>query len=182
MIGQGLKARHIHFIALGSAIGTGLFYGSAKAIQAAGPSVLLVYLLGGIVVYFMLRALGEMAVSMPVVGSFSEYARTHLGGWAGFITGWMYAFEMVIVCIADLTAVGIYMDFWYDGVPRWIWVALALLIVGAVNLTSVRLFGELEFWFTLIKVAAVIAMIVGGAAILIFGFGEQPHAVGVSNL
>ena len=105
MIGQGLKARHIHFIALGSAIGTGLFYGSAKAIQAAGPSVLLVYLLGGIVVYFMLRALGEMAVSMPVVGSFSEYARTHLGGWAGFITGWMYAFEMVIVCIADLTAV-----------------------------------------------------------------------------
>ena len=182
MIGQGLKARHIHFIALGSAIGTGLFYGSAEAIQAAGPSVLLVYLLGGIVVYFMLRALGEMAVSMPVVGSFSEYARAHLGGLAGFITGWMYAFEMVIVCIADLTAMGIYMDFWYDGVPRWVWVAMALLIVGAVNLTSVRLFGELEFWFTLIKVTAVIAMIVGGAAILIFGFGEQPHAVGVSNL
>ena len=90
-ITRGLNARHIHFIALGSAIGTGLFYGSAGAIQAAGPSVLLVYLLGGIVVYFMLRALGEMAVALPVSGSFAEYARKYLGGWAGYITGWMYA-------------------------------------------------------------------------------------------
>ena len=105
----GLKHRHLHFIALGSAIGTGLFYGSAEAIQAAGPAVLLVYLLGGVVVYFMLRALGEMAVRNPVAGSFAEYARAHMGGWAGYITGWMFAFEMVIVCLADLTAIGIYM-------------------------------------------------------------------------
>ena len=84
----GLKARHLHFIALGSAIGTGLFYGSAGAIQAAGPSVLLVYLLGGAVVYFMLRALGEMAVRMPISGSFAEYTRRFLGPWAGYITGW----------------------------------------------------------------------------------------------
>ena len=107
----GLKHRHLHFIALGSAIGTGLFYGSAGAIQAAGPSVLLVYLLGGAVVYFLLRALGEMSVHHPVTGSFAEYARTFLGPWAGYITGWMFAFEMVIVALADLTAIGVYMQF-----------------------------------------------------------------------
>ena len=84
---RGLSARHVHFIALGSAIGTGLFYGSADAIQSAGPAVLLVYLLGGAVVYFMLRALGEMAVRMPVSGSFAEYCRIFLGPWSGYITG-----------------------------------------------------------------------------------------------
>ncbi|QGU01750.1 Proline-specific permease ProY [Corynebacterium kalinowskii] len=180
--GAGLKARHIHFIALGSAIGTGLFYGSAGAIQAAGPSVLLVYLLGGAVVYFMLRALGEMAVQMPVAGSFAEYVREHLGGWSGYITGWMYAFEMIIVCLADLTAIAIYMKFWFPDTPQWVWVAITLLIVGAANLASARWFGELEFGMTIIKVSAVIAMILGGAAILIFNLGDGNQHVGIDNL
>lgn len=179
---KGLRARHIHFIALGSAIGTGLFYGSAGAIQAAGPSVLLVYLLGGAVVYFMLRALGEMSVRHPVRGSFAVYTRAHLGGWAGYITGWMFAFEMLIVCLADLTAIGIYMRFWFPDTAQWIWVAATLLIVGGANLASVRWFGELEFVFTLIKVTAVIGMIVGGAAILAFGLGNSPEVSGISNL
>lgn len=179
---RGLKARHIHFIALGSAIGTGLFYGSAGAIQAAGPSVLLVYLLGGAVVYFMLRALGEMAVRHPVRGSFAVYTRAHLGGWSGYITGWMFAFEMLIVCLADLTAIAIYMRFWFPDTPQWIWVAVTLLIVGAANLASVRWFGELEFIFTIIKVTAVVAMILGGAAILAFGLGTDPEVSGISNL
>lgn len=178
----GLKARHIHFIALGSAIGTGLFYGSAGAIQAAGPSVLLVYLIGGAVVYFMLRALGEMAVRHPVSGSFAEYTRKHLGDWAGYITGWMYAFEMVIVCLADLTAIAIYMRFWFPDTPQWVWVAVTLLVVGAANLVSVRWFGELEFAFTIVKVIAVIGMIVGGAAILAFNIGSQSTAPGLANL
>lgn len=178
---RGLTHRHIHFIALGSAIGTGLFYGSAEAIKAAGASVLLVYLVGGAVVYFMLRALGEMAVRHPVSGSFAEYCREHLGGWAGYITGWMYAFEMLIVCLADLTAIGIYMKFWFPDSPQWMWVAVTLLIVGAANLASVRWFGELEFGFTIVKVAAVIAMIVGGAAILAFGLGSGTHH-GIDNL
>lgn len=179
---RGLKARHIHFIALGSAIGTGLFYGSAGAIQAAGPSVLLVYLLGGAVVYFMLRALGEMSVHHPVRGSFAVYTRAHLGGWAGYITGWMFAFEMLIVCLADLTAIGIYMKFWFPDSPQWIWVAATLLIVGGANLASVRWFGELEFVFTILKVTAVVAMIVGGAAILAFGLGSGAEVSGISNL
>lgn len=178
----GLNARHIHFIALGSAIGTGLFYGSAGAIQAAGPSVLVVYLIGGAVVYFMLRALGEMAVRHPVSGSFAEYTREHLGGWSGYITGWMYAFEMMIVCLADLTAIAIYMKFWFPDTPQWVWVAVTLLVVGAANLASVRWFGELEFGFTLIKVGAVIAMIAGGAAILVFNLGTDPSHSSVSNL
>lgn len=179
---KGLRARHIHFIALGSAIGTGLFYGSAGAIQAAGPSVLLVYLLGGAVVYFMLRALGEMAVRHPVRGSFAVYTRAHLGGWAGYITGWMFAFEMLIVCLADLTAIGIYMSFWFPDTPQWVWVAATLLIVGGANLASVRWFGELEFVFTLIKVTAVVAMIIGGAAILAWGLGDSAGTSGVDNL
>ena len=178
----GLSARHLHFIALGSAIGTGLFYGSAGAIQAAGPSVLLVYLLGGAVVYFMLRALGEMAVRMPISGSFAEYTRRFLGPWAGYITGWMFAFEMLIVCLADLTAIAIYMRFWFPDTAQWIWVALTLLIVGAANLASVRWFGELEFAFTIVKVGAVVAMIAGGATILAFGLGDAGTPTGLSNL
>ena len=179
---RGLSHRHIHFIALGSAIGTGLFYGSAGAIQAAGPSVLLVYLLGGAVVYFMLRALGEMSVRNPVRGSFAVYCRKYLGGWGGYITGWMFAFEMMIVCLADLTAITIYMKFWFPTTPAWVWITVTLLIISAANLAAVRLFGELEFLLTLIKVGAVVAMIVGGAAILAFNLGSQPETMGVSNL
>ena len=179
---KGLSARHIHFIALGSAIGTGLFYGSAGAIQAAGPSVLLVYLFGGAVVYFMLRALGEMSVRNPVRGSFAVYCRKYLGGWGGYITGWMFAFEMMIVCLADLTAITIYMKFWFPTTPAWVWITVTLLIISAANLAAVRLFGELEFLLTLIKVGAVVAMIVGGAAILAFNLGSQPETMGVSNL
>ena len=178
----GLTARHIHFIALGSAIGTGLFYGSAGAIQAAGPSVLLVYLLGGAVMYFILRALGEMSVRHPVRGSFAVYCREYLGGLGGYITGWMFAFEMMIVCLADLTAITIYMKFWFPTTPAWVWITVTLLIISAANLAAVRLFGELEFMLTLIKVGAVIAMIVGGAAILIFNLGESPEAMGIDNL
>ncbi|MEL4162471.1 amino acid permease [Corynebacterium bovis] len=178
---RSLRHRHIHFIALGSAIGTGLFYGSSGAIAAAGPGVILVYLLGGAVVYFMLRALGEMAVDHPVPGSFAEYCRRHLGDWAGYITGWMYAFEMVIVCLADLTAIALYMKFWFPDTASWVWVAVALTVVGAANLASARWFGELEFWFTVVKVTAVIAMIVGGAAILVFNV-ETGTRVGVDNL
>jgi len=178
---RALRHRHIHFIALGSAIGTGLFYVSAGAIGAAGPGVIFVYLLGGAIVYFMLRALGEMSVAHPVAGSFAEYCRRYLGGWAGYITGWMYAFEMIIVCLADLTAVALYMKFWFPETASWVWVAVALIIVGAANLASARWFGELEFWFTTIKVTAVVAMILGGAAILVFNV-DTGGTVGISNL
>ncbi|GAB2743574.1 amino acid permease [Salinifilum aidingensis] len=181
-LSRGLNARHIRFIALGSAIGTGLFYGSSEAIGQAGPSVLLAYLIGGLAVFFVLRSLGEMAVRDPVPGSFGEYAARYLGRWAGFITGWTYTFEMIIVCLADVTALGVYMGFWFPDVPRWIWVLAALGVIAAVNLLSVAVFGEVEFWFSLIKVLAIIAMIIGGAAILVFGLPAGSGEVGVSNL
>lgn len=179
--GSGLKHRHLHFIALGSAIGTGLFYGSSSAIQAAGPSVLLMYIVAGTVVYFMLRGLGELVLRNPHSGSFAEYATKYLGSWAGFITGWMFALEMVIVCLADLSAIGIYMKFWFPDVAAWVWVAATLLVVGSANIASTKMFGELEFGLTLIKVGAVVAMIVGGAAVILFGLSDS-HSTGPANL
>ncbi|MCC9198295.1 amino acid permease [Arthrobacter sp. zg-Y820] len=170
-LARGLNVRHIRFMALGSAIGTGLFYGSASAIQSAGPAVLLAYMIGGAAVFLVMRALGEMAVRHPVSGSFGQYASRYLGPFAGFITGWTFAFEMAIVAIADVTALGIYMGFWFADVPRWIWILAAVLLISALNLMKVKVFGETEFWLSIVKVAAIIAMIVGGAAIVVFGFG-----------
>lgn len=180
---RNLRARHIRFLALGSAIGTGLFYGSASAIQLAGPAVILAYILGGAAVYMVMRALGEMAVRQPVSGSFGRYARDNLGPLAGFLTGWTYILEMVIVCLADVTAFGIYMGFWFPDVPQWIWVLGIVMLICALNLCNVKVFGEMEFWLALIKIVAIGAMIVGGIAILFLGVqmnGEQ--APGLSNL
>jgi histidine transporter len=178
---RGLSARHIRFMALGSAIGTGLFYGSASAIQLAGPAVLLVYIIAGAAVYMVMRALGEMAVRNPVSGSFGEYATTYLGPLAGFVLGWTYAFEMVIVCLADVTAFGIYMGFWFPEVPRWIWVLGIVFLIGALNLCSVKVFGETEFWLSLLKVGAIIAMILAGFGIMLFGIGSVSGG-GVSSV
>ncbi|MBD8597161.1 MULTISPECIES: amino acid permease [unclassified Pseudomonas] len=178
---RGLSARHIRFMALGSAIGTGLFYGSASAIKLAGPAVLLVYIIAGAAVYMVMRALGEMAVRNPVSGSFGEYATTYLGPLAGFVLGWTYAFEMVIVCLADVTAFGIYMGFWFPEVPRWIWVLGIVFLIGALNLCSVKVFGETEFWLSLLKVGAIIAMILAGFGIMLFGIGSVSGG-GVSSV
>jgi histidine transporter len=168
-------------MALGSAIGTGLFYGSASAIKLAGPAVLLVYIIAGAAVYMVMRALGEMAVRNPVSGSFGEYATTYLGPLAGFVLGWTYAFEMVIVCLADVTAFGIYMGFWFPEVPRWIWVLGIVFLIGALNLCSVKVFGETEFWLSLLKVGAIIAMILAGFGIMLFGIGSVSGG-GVSSV
>ena len=181
---RGLNARHIRFMALGSAIGTGLFYGSASAIQMAGPAVLLAYLIGGAAVFMVMRALGEMAVHNPVSGSFGHYASTYLGPMAGFILGWTYAFEMIIVCLADVTAFGIYMGFWFPDVARWVWVLGIVFLIGGLNLCNVKVFGEMEFWLSLLKVGAIVAMILGGFGIMLFGIHSagETQASGLSNL
>ncbi|QHF42576.1 proline-specific permease ProY [Pseudomonas sp. S35] len=181
---RGLSARHIRFMALGSAIGTGLFYGSASAIQMAGPAVLLAYLIGGAAVFMVMRALGEMAVHNPVSGSFGQYASTYLGPMAGFILGWTYAFEMIIVCLADVTAFGIYMGFWFPEVARWVWVLGIVFLIGGLNLCNVKVFGEMEFWLSLLKVGAIVAMILGGFGIMLFGIHSagETQASGLSNL
>lgn len=182
-LARGLSIRHIQFIALGSAIGTGLFYGSASAISAAGPIVLLAYVVAGAAVFMVMRALGEMAVREPIPGSFGAYATRYLGRFAGYVTGWTFVFEMVVVAIADVTAFAVYMGFWFPEVPRWIWVAAVICFIGAINTRHVKVFGELEFWLSIIKVGAILAMIVGGVVILVFGFSlADGHQPSVSNL
>ena len=180
---RGLSARHIQFMALGSAIGTGLFMGSSSAIQAVGPAVLIAYMIGGAAVFMVMRALGEMAVRHPVSGSFGHYASRYIGPFAGFVAGWTYAFEMFVVALADVTAFSVYMGFWFPDVERWIWVLAVIFFIAGLNLISVKVFGELEFWFSLIKVAAIILMIGGGIAIILFGLGNQSeNAAGIQNL
>ncbi|MNF34986.1 Proline-specific permease ProY [compost metagenome] len=182
---RGLSTRHIRFMALGSAIGTGLFYGSASAIKLAGPSVLLAYLIGGAAIYMMMRALGEMAVHNPVSGSFGHYASQYLGRYFGFLTGWSYAFSMLVVCLADVTAFGVYMGLWFPDTPPWIWVLGIVLFIGALNLCSVKVFGEMEFWLSLFKVTAIVAMILAGGAVLLFGIqldNGTGAVIGLSNL
>lgn len=182
-LSKGLTGRHIQFMALGSAIGTGLFYGSADAIKAAGPIVLLAYIVAGAAVFIVMRSLGEMAVRNPVAGAFSDYATRYLGRYLGFTTGWTYVFCMLVVSIADVTAVSVYMGLWFPNAPRWIWAAAVVLLIAGINTRHVKVFGEMEFWMSIIKVGAVIAMILGGIAILIFGMSVPGEATpGLHNL
>ena len=159
---RGLEARHITLMSLGAAIGVGLFLGSASAIKLAGPGILFAYAFCGMIMFFIMRALGEMAIQKPVAGSFSQYARDYLGTLAGYLTGWNYWFLWVVTCMAEITAVGIYMGFWFPDVPHWIWALAALVIMAMVNFLAVKAYGELEFWFALIKIVAIILMIAIG--------------------
>ncbi|MFC0190478.1 amino acid permease [Fictibacillus aquaticus] len=179
---RGLEERHITLMSLGAAIGVGLFLGSASAIKMAGPAILLAYALGGAVMFIIMRALGEMAIHKPVAGSFSRYAKDYLGPLAGYITGWNYWFLWVVTCMAEITAVGIYMEMWYPDTPRWIWALAALVIMASINLIAIKAYGEFEFWFALIKIVAIVVMIATGLAIILFGFGNGGVATGISNL
>lgn len=179
---RGLEERHITLMSLGAAIGVGLFLGSASAIKLAGPGILFAYAISGVIMFFIMRALGEMAIQKPVAGSFSQYARDYLGALPGYLTGWNYWFLWVVTCMAEITAVGIYMEFWLPNVPRWIWALTALMIMAMVNFLAVKAYGELEFWFAIIKIVAIIAMIITGLGMIIFGIGNGGIATGISNL
>ncbi|MBP3816875.1 MAG: amino acid permease [Butyrivibrio sp.] len=177
---RGLKNRHLQMIALGGAIGTGLFYGSASTIALAGPAVMLAYLIGGIMIFFIMRMLGEMAVDEPVSGSFSHYATKYWGRFPGFMSGWNYWFNYVLVSMAELTAVGIYMQFWFPDLPQWIAALICLVAITALNLINVRLYGETEFWMALIKITAIVLMIVLGLYLLLGS--PRPFPDNFSNL
>ncbi|MBP9743276.1 MAG: amino acid permease, partial [Burkholderiales bacterium] len=166
-----LKNRHLQMIALGGIIGTGLFFGSAKSIHLTGPSIILSYLLGGIVIYIILRALGEMTVDQPVSGSFSQYAHTYIGNYAGFISGWSAWFQYAVVCMAELTAVTVFFDYFVPGIPHWILCSFILFFFTAINLINVKLFGEFEFWFAGIKIATIVIMLLFSAYLIIFKHG-----------
>ncbi len=177
---RGLKSRHIQLIALGGAIGTGLFLGIAQTIQMAGPAVLLGYGIAGIVAFLIMRQLAELVVEEPVAGSVSYFADKYGGHMAGFISGWNYWVMYILVSMAELSAVGIYIQFWFPGMPAWESALIFFVIINAFGLLNVKAFGELEFWFAVIKVVAVIGMIVFGSYLLISG-SAGPEA-GVANL
>jgi amino acid transporter, AAT family len=179
---RGLEERHITLMSLGAAIGVGLFLGSATAIKLAGPGIILGYAFAGMIMFFIMRALGEMAIQKPVAGSFSQYARDYLGALPGFLTGWNYWFLWVVTCMAEITAAGIYMEYWFPEVPRWIWALAALVIMASVNFLNVKAYGELEFWFALIKIITIIFMIVSGLGMIVLGIGNGGIATGISNL
>ncbi|XQU71975.1 Phenylalanine-specific permease [Cupriavidus sp. H18C1] len=177
---RGLKNRHIQLIALGGAIGTGLFLGIAQTIKMAGPSVLLGYAIAGIVAFFIMRQLGEMVVDEPVAGSFSYFADKYYGHFAGFMSGWNYWVLYILVSMAELSAVGIYVQYWWPEIPTWVSALAFFLIINAVNLASVKSFGETEFWFSIVKVAAIIGMIGFGGYLLVSG--EAGPQATVANL
>ena len=162
-LNRGLKNRHLQMIALGTAVGTGLFYGSTSTIALAGPAVSLSYLIGGIVIFFIVRMLGEMSVEEPVSGSFSYYATKYWGNFPGFLAGWNYWILYILVSMAELTAVGIYLQYWFPDLPQWVGALICLVIITTINLITVSAYGEIEFWMSLIKISAIILMIIFGA-------------------
>ncbi|WP_367890969.1 amino acid permease [uncultured Megasphaera sp.] len=179
---RGLKPRHVEMIALGGTIGVGLFMGSASTIQTAGPSVLLCYALAGLVMFFIMRIMGEMLYLEPVTGSFATYGHKYICPFAGYLTAWCYWFLWVTVGLSEVTAVGIYVHFWFPDVPQWISALGGMLIVTLANMAAVKYYGEFEFWFAIIKVTTIVVMLVVGAMIILFGFGNNGVPLGFSNL
>ncbi|MBU5354081.1 amino acid permease [Paenibacillus silvae] len=179
---RGLKNRHVQLMAIGGAIGTGLFLGAGKTIQLTGPSILLAYIITGIVLFLIMRALGELLLSNLQYHSFVDFVRDYLGNMAAFITGWTYWFCWISIAMADITAVGLYTQFWFPNIPQWMPGLIALVILLVMNLATVKLFGEMEFWFALIKVLAILALIVVGLYMIFTGFTTNQGSASFTNL
>jgi amino acid transporter, AAT family len=175
-----LGQRQLTMMAIGGAIGVGLFLGSSVTIRLAGPAVILSYLLGAGIALIMSYALAEMVVVHPEAGAFGVYADKYLNSWAGFSVRATYGVSQIIAIGAEVTAAGIYISFWFPHVPQWIWVVLVSVTLVALNSMQVNRLGEFEYWFAMIKVTAIVAFIVVGLS-LILGIGSRP-AIGWSNL
>ncbi|MDM1756697.1 MULTISPECIES: amino acid permease [unclassified Acinetobacter] len=175
-----LSNRHIQLIALGGAIGTGLFLGLSQTIKLAGPSVLLGYALAGVIAFLIMRQLGEMVVHEPVSGSFSYFANKYLGKMAGFMSGWNYWVLYVLVSMAELSAIGTFIHFWWPEIPTWLTALFFFILINGINLIDVKFFGESEFLFSMIKIIAILSMIGFGAYLLLSG--QAGPQASVSNL
>jgi L-asparagine permease len=178
---KSLKPRQVQMIAIGGAIGTGLFLGAGARLQLAGPALALVYLFCGLFSFFILRALGELVMYRRTSGSFVSYAREFLGEKGSFVAGWMYYLNWAMTGIVDITAVALYMKYWgtFADVPQWIFAFIALAFVGSMNMVAVKWFGEIEFWFSIIKVGALVLFLLIGAALLVSGHGVGGQAPGL---
>ena len=176
-----LKARHLSMIAIGGAIGTGLFVASGSAIAEVGPGgAVLTYLIIGIMVYYIMTSLGELAAYMPVAGSFATYASRYVDKGFGFALGWNFWFSWAVVVAVDLVASQLVMAYWLPDVPGIIWSGIFLLLMVGLNAFSARGFAEAEYWFALIKVVAVVAFLITGVLIL-FGIISNGHVPGFEN-
>jgi D-serine/D-alanine/glycine transporter len=172
-LARSLSNRHIQLIAIGGAIGTGLFMGSGKTISLAGPSVIFVYMIIGFMLFFVMRAMGELLLSNLEYKTFSDFAGDLLGPWAGFFTSWTYWLCWIVTAIAELIAIALYTSFWWPELPLWIPALVAVLLLLGLNLTSVKAFGETEFWFALIKIIAIVTLIVVGL-VMVFTKFQSP--------
>nr|WP_301304369.1 amino acid permease [Streptoalloteichus tenebrarius] len=180
---KSLSNRQVQMIAIGGAIGVGLFLGAGGRLHSAGPGLVLSYALCGIAAFFVMRALGELVLHRPTAGSFVEYAREFVGPWAGYASGWMYWVNWAMTGIAEITAAAIYVHKWLPDVPQWLTALVALGVLLTINLLSVKLFGELEFWFSVIKVLAIIVFLFVGIALVVTGSGVGTAGnAGVHNL
>lgn len=157
---RNLKNRHVQLIAIGGTIGTGLFLGSGKSIQQAGPSILLAYLGVGVACFLLMRALGELLLSNTNQRSFVDFVTEYLGERVGFVVGWTYWICWITIAMAEITAIGIYFRFWFPAVPQWLPGLVVLAVLLCINLITVGAFGEVEFWFALIKIVAILGLII----------------------
>lgn len=172
---RGMHQRHMSMIAIGGSIGTGLFVASGATINQAGPGgALLAYALIGVMVFFLMQSLGEMATYLPIAGSFGEYARRFVSPSFGFAMGWNYWYNWAITVAAELSASALVMKYWLPDTPGWIWSALFLAILFIINALSARAYGEGEFWFALIKVITVVVFLIVGIAMIVGILGGQP--------
>lgn len=180
---RGLSNRHIQLIAIGGAIGTGLFMGSGKAISKAGPSILLVYIVIGAAIFLVLRAMGEILLSNLKYKSFSDFTADLVGRPAGFFLGWSYWFMWVVTAVADIIAIVDYSQLWWPNLPKAVPALIVIIALLALNLPSVKNFGEIEFWFAVIKIVAIVALIIVGALMVAFSFTAPDGTVAsVANL
>mgnify|MGYP003600808067 CR=1 FL=1 len=177
-----LTSGQMQMIALGGTIGVGLFMGSASTIKWTGPSVLLAYAFAGLVLYAVMRALGEMIYLKPGTGSFADYATEYISPLAGYLTKWSNVFQYIVVGISEVIAVTQYLNFWWPHMPDWIAGIVIILFLTAANLASAKAYGTLEFWFAMIKVVTIIIMIIVGFGVIFFGLGNHGHPMGISNL
>ncbi|MFQ6395130.1 amino acid permease [Nocardia sp. KC 131] len=179
---KSLRPRQLQMIAIGGAIGTGLFLGAGGRLAHAGPGLFLVYAICGIFVFFILRALGELVLHRPSSGSFVSYAREFYGEKLAFAVGWMYFFHWCMTGIVDITAIATYVHFWgaFEAIPQWLIALIALALVVSINMVSVKWFGELEFWAAMIKVVALITFLIVGVVFLGGRFKIKDQSTGIS--
>lgn len=179
---RGLGARQMRMIALGGTIGVGLFMGATSTIKWTGPSVIFAYLIAGLFLFLVMRAMGEMVYLHPTSGSFANFASDYINTVAGYLTAWSNIFQWVVVGMSEVIAVGEYMNYWFPDLPQWIPGIIVVLLLAGANLVSVKAFGEFEFWFAMIKVVTIILMIIAGFGLIFFGLGNGGEAIGLSNL